>query len=613
MMSSLSILEMTAATVVVLVCGTFFWKYCRIWYTYVSATRKSDVSETTQMMRQQHGINIKVISTVDDCVECINDLQSYYPQLLGMDCEWKPYACDRNNYNRVSLLQLCDNNVCLLIRLHLLDYIPLNLMSILNNPQIIKVGINISCDGKKLLNDYNINVCGCVDIKRFILNKCEFVQNNQQLLNKIQQSSLSNLSNMLLSWIDHDHDTTNSSNMNVLFCKDKKITLSNWECDQLSKHQIIYASNDAIFGYYSFVQCILNVNNETLNYKHINTNQNHNKNKIISDDTIDQLFKTTNIIKLCYHVIDMRSFKIKTKNKTKNITTPNIENAKEKKKKTIQSKIPTEAIYESKCNTHEYNQLSVRLRENKIVICELFGDILYYFSCIQLLKQSFHLVCKECYDIVYNMQLDMINIEWKHLYFQCIYKSPQLASFFISSAKLQLKNIVKSKFSLNYAFNHCINNYKCASNMNYNYKNMISIELSSSSHNIAIDLVSQIENMCDKSLPYSIVLKYFYRINSNNKNTNNNSSTSDNGMSTISLYNGYIVQLISIDEKENRKVRIIADAKGNAVEIGEEEIVLTFNREMIEDNVLIPIESNFLENMIIRENIKFDGLIAQFI
>ena len=62
------------------------------------------------------GIPIKIIDNVNDCETCVNQLLSNNPQLLGFDCEWKPMK-NKQEYNRISLLQLCDNSICLLLKM----------------------------------------------------------------------------------------------------------------------------------------------------------------------------------------------------------------------------------------------------------------------------------------------------------------------------------------------------------------------------------------------------------------------------------------------------------------------------------------------------------------
>ena len=116
-------------------------------------------------------IPVKVIDNVNDCQKCVNQLLSNNPRLLALDCEWKSMKT-KQEYNRVSLLQLCDNNICLLLKMIEIEKsgnLPINLSELLENPKIVKVGLNISGDKTKLIHDYSIDVNGCVDMKQFIL------------------------------------------------------------------------------------------------------------------------------------------------------------------------------------------------------------------------------------------------------------------------------------------------------------------------------------------------------------------------------------------------------------------------------------------------------------
>ena len=53
--------------------------------------------------------------------------------------------------------------------------------------------------------------------------------------------------------------------------KDKGITMSNWEISKLTKEQINYAAQDAIYGYYAFLQCVLNMNSRYLYHDGLTT------------------------------------------------------------------------------------------------------------------------------------------------------------------------------------------------------------------------------------------------------------------------------------------------------------------------------------------------------
>ena len=92
-----------------------------------------------------YGISVILINTFEECIFYINKLLSYKPIILGLDCEWKPYF-NKNNINKISLLQISDNNICLLIRLKNIfennnNLFPNQLINLLINPKLCIIRI----------------------------------------------------------------------------------------------------------------------------------------------------------------------------------------------------------------------------------------------------------------------------------------------------------------------------------------------------------------------------------------------------------------------------------------------------------------------------------------
>ena len=83
-------------------------------------------------------------------------------QLLGLDLEWV-------DNGKAALMQLAlPDGTCLLIRLHLLNGIPPELKDVLQRSDVIKLGVGIKQDGKKLLKDYGIVCNSWVDIRHIV-------------------------------------------------------------------------------------------------------------------------------------------------------------------------------------------------------------------------------------------------------------------------------------------------------------------------------------------------------------------------------------------------------------------------------------------------------------
>ena len=89
-----------------------------IWFLVVFQPfgTKTKPKHSSSSHLKKYGISIRIINTYDECISNINELLSYNPKILGFDCEWKPYR-NEDKPNLISLLQISDNSICLLIRL----------------------------------------------------------------------------------------------------------------------------------------------------------------------------------------------------------------------------------------------------------------------------------------------------------------------------------------------------------------------------------------------------------------------------------------------------------------------------------------------------------------
>lgn len=160
------------------------------------------------------------IIVVDDPVTCeklieqlLSKLRAY--SVIGLDCEWvtDPYR------HPIALLQLATTDgFCLLIRLFKFSSIPPNLIELLENNSVIKVGSAVTSDAEWLQNDYRIHVAGCLNIDR----AAQVVGIPGGSLKRIAQNVL-----------------------NFTMEKNKFIQCGNWERNTLSKKQISYAALDA--------------------------------------------------------------------------------------------------------------------------------------------------------------------------------------------------------------------------------------------------------------------------------------------------------------------------------------------------------------------------------
>lgn len=139
--------------------------------------------------------------------------------IIGFDTETKP-SFRRGQTNHVALLQLSTHTTCYLIRLNHLG-LPEPIRNVLENPDILKVGVSIHDDFHNLHKISDLHPQGFVELQSYVK---DF---------DIQDNSLSRI-------------------YGILFGKriSKGQRLTNWEAAELTIHQQEYAALDA----YSCIQ-----------------------------------------------------------------------------------------------------------------------------------------------------------------------------------------------------------------------------------------------------------------------------------------------------------------------------------------------------------------------
>ncbi|KAB7500818.1 Exonuclease 3'-5' domain-containing protein 2 [Armadillidium nasatum] len=140
---------------------------------------------------------------------------------LGFDTEWVFKGGKRNP---VALLQLATySGICVVLRLNYLQGVPHSLKDLLEDKEIVKVGVSCETDNRHLTLDYNINVRSCMDLRHLAL---------EDNLKNIK-FSLENLARHYLG-----------KNLN----KNWKLQASNWESRTLAQRQVTYAAEDSLIG-----------------------------------------------------------------------------------------------------------------------------------------------------------------------------------------------------------------------------------------------------------------------------------------------------------------------------------------------------------------------------
>ena len=156
--------------------------------------------------------NIHVVDTPEKLAEALSQIKK--AGILGFDTETRP-SFRRGVVHKVALIQLSTEDSCYLFRTNKIGF-PDELLKILENPDIQKIGLSIHDDFHNLRRNHEIEPQGFVDLQNLVK---EF---------KIADISLSKI-------------------YGILF--DERISktqrLSNWEASELTPAQQAYAALDA--------------------------------------------------------------------------------------------------------------------------------------------------------------------------------------------------------------------------------------------------------------------------------------------------------------------------------------------------------------------------------
>jgi ribonuclease D len=155
---------------------------------------------------------IHVIDSPSQVKDAVNFLSRQ--QYLGFDTETRP-SFKRGQSYKVSLIQLATENECYLFRLNLIDF-PEELKQLLENPEVKKVGFDLGSDFHQLFKLSSFKPQGFIDLQKEV-----------KALG-IKQVSLRKLTAMVLGKR-----------------LSKRQRLSNWNLQQLTEAQKVYAATDA--------------------------------------------------------------------------------------------------------------------------------------------------------------------------------------------------------------------------------------------------------------------------------------------------------------------------------------------------------------------------------
>ncbi len=174
-----------------------------------SAISKEEINELPKVIFEGQ---IHVIDSTADTEKAVYYLSRQ--SVVGIDSETRP-SFKKGKTNKVSLFQISTSEHCFLFRLNKIEN-PAPLIRFLENPQIVKIGISLKDDESSLRRRYKFTPGGWVDLQTFVI---PF---------GITDKSLQKIYAILFG---------------EKISKSQRLT--NWEADELTQAQKIYAATDA--------------------------------------------------------------------------------------------------------------------------------------------------------------------------------------------------------------------------------------------------------------------------------------------------------------------------------------------------------------------------------
>ncbi len=157
---------------------------------------------------------IEVVDNPESVRACLTALQG--EPLLGFDTESKPQFVKGMGQNAVALVQLSTWDRAYLVRTCLLGGLPDEIVALLANPSIVKLGVSVQEDVRRLGLRMGTNAHGFVDLA------------NMAAAVGLEERGLRGLCSRVMG-----------------LHLSKSAQLSNWESDVLTERQQLYAATDA--------------------------------------------------------------------------------------------------------------------------------------------------------------------------------------------------------------------------------------------------------------------------------------------------------------------------------------------------------------------------------
>lgn len=176
---------------------------------YTIAISKEELAE---FPRVEYYGSVKIVDTKAEMVRAIKILKKY--DILGFDTESRP-TFKKGATIHVSLIQIAADDICFLFRIRKIEDIS-PLRELIDDPNILKIGLSLRDDFNMLSHDYNFKPQGFIDLQKLVVKY------------KFSSCSLQKIYAILF-------------NQRIT----KRQQLSNWNAPTLTEAQMHYAAIDA--------------------------------------------------------------------------------------------------------------------------------------------------------------------------------------------------------------------------------------------------------------------------------------------------------------------------------------------------------------------------------
>ncbi|KAH7340475.1 ribonuclease H-like domain-containing protein [Rhizoctonia solani] len=148
---------------------------------------------------------------------------------FGFDIEWRPSFVKGMPEAPIALLQLARPDQIFLIQLTAMKNFPSRLREVLEDYTVVKAGVGIAGDAKKLWRDHGVSLLGAVELSKLAQ------VSDPSRWTTTKPGELIGLARLVEVYRSH------------YLTKNKRVKLSNWE-QPLDSKQIQYAASDALAG-----------------------------------------------------------------------------------------------------------------------------------------------------------------------------------------------------------------------------------------------------------------------------------------------------------------------------------------------------------------------------